>query len=44
VTLGAPLIQDTMVTDDDEDNSSFDDDDYDYGFWYSFHLERVFLG
>jgi hypothetical protein len=30
--LGAPLIRDTMITDDDEDNYGFDDYDYDYGF------------
>jgi hypothetical protein len=30
-----------MVTDDDEDNYGFDD--YDYGFCYSFRLERVLL-
>jgi hypothetical protein len=30
-----------MVTDDDEDNYGFDN--YDYGFWYSFHLEGVLL-
>jgi hypothetical protein len=37
--LGAPLIRDTMATDDDEDNGSGGDDfnghDYDYRFWYS---------
>jgi hypothetical protein len=30
--LGAPLIRDTMITDDDEDNYGFDGDDFDYGF------------
>jgi hypothetical protein len=49
VALGAPLIRDslirnTMVTDNDEDNYGFDDYHYDYGFWYSFHLEGVLLG
>jgi hypothetical protein len=42
--LGAPLIIDNMVTDDDEDNYGFNGDDYDYGFWGSFRLERVPLG
>jgi hypothetical protein len=42
--LGAPLIRDTMITDDDMDNYGFDGDDYDYGFWYSFCLEGVLLG
>jgi hypothetical protein len=28
---------------DDEDNAGFYGD-YDYGFWYSFRLERVLLG
>jgi hypothetical protein len=44
--LGAPLIRDTMITDDDEDNYGFNDYDYDYdyGFWYSFHLKGVLLG
>jgi hypothetical protein len=47
--LGAPLIRDTMIIDDDEDNYGFNDednygfDDYDYGFWYSFCLEGVVL-
>jgi hypothetical protein len=27
--LGAPLIRDTMITDDDEDNYGFNGDDYD---------------
>jgi hypothetical protein len=47
VALGAPLIRDTMIIDDDEDNDGFYCDydyDYDYGFWYSFCLERVLLG
>jgi hypothetical protein len=39
--LGAPLVRDTMTTDDDEDNNGFNGDDYDYGFWYSFLLEGV---
>jgi hypothetical protein len=30
--LGAPLIRDTMITDDDEDNYGFGGDDFDYGF------------
>jgi hypothetical protein len=38
--LGAPLIIDTMVTDDDEDNYGFNDDDYDYGFWGSFRWKE----
>jgi hypothetical protein len=33
----------TLFTDDDEDNAGFYCD-YDYGFWYSFRLERVLLG
>jgi hypothetical protein len=46
VAKGAPLIRDTLIRDtlftgDDEDNDGFD---YDYGFWYSFRLERVLLG
>jgi hypothetical protein len=32
-----------MVIDHDEDNYGFDDCGYDYGSWYSFHLEGVFL-
>jgi hypothetical protein len=28
--LEAPLIRDTIVTDDDEDNNGFNDGDYDY--------------
>jgi hypothetical protein len=32
--LGAPLIRDTMATDDDEDDGFDDDDDYNYRFWY----------
>jgi hypothetical protein len=31
-----------MFIDDDEDN--YGSDDYDYGLWYSFHLEGVLLG
>jgi hypothetical protein len=27
--LGAPLILDTMITDDDKDNNGFNGDDYD---------------
>jgi hypothetical protein len=42
--MGAPLIRDTMITDDDEVNFVFNGDDYDYGFWYSFRLEGVLLG
>jgi hypothetical protein len=42
--LGAPLIRDTMITDDDTDNCGFNGDDYDYGFWYSFRLEGVLFG
>jgi hypothetical protein len=44
--LGAPLIRDTIISDDDEDNNDFncDDYDYDYGFWCSFLLEGVPLG
>jgi hypothetical protein len=38
------LIRDALVIDDDEDNDGFYDDDYAYGFYYSFHLERVLLG
>jgi hypothetical protein len=37
VALGAPLIRDTMITDEDKDNYGFDD--YDYGFWYLFCFE-----
>jgi hypothetical protein len=40
--LGASLIRDTMITDDDEDNNGFKGDgfnDYDYAFQYSFLLE-----
>jgi hypothetical protein len=48
VAKGAPLIRDTLIRDtlfidDDEDNVGFYYD-YDYGFWYSFHLEIVLLG
>jgi hypothetical protein len=32
VALGAPLIRDSMITDDDEDNCGFNGDDYDYVF------------
>jgi hypothetical protein len=32
-----------FIDDDDEDNDDFYCD-YDYGFWYSFRLERVLLG
>jgi hypothetical protein len=39
--LGAPLIRDATITDDDEDNYGFPGDDYDYGFWCSFRLEGV---
>jgi hypothetical protein len=42
--LGAILIRDTMVTDDDKVNYGFNGDGYDYGFWYSFRLEGVLLG
>jgi hypothetical protein len=41
VVLGAPLIRDTMITDDDEDNNDFNGDVYDYEFQYSFLLEGV---
>jgi hypothetical protein len=41
--LGAPLIRDTMIT-DDEVYYDFDDCDYDYDFWYSFRLKGVLLG
>jgi hypothetical protein len=44
VALGAPLIRDTMITDDDKVNCGFNGDDYDYGFLYSFRLEGVLLG
>jgi hypothetical protein len=40
--LGAPLIRDTMITDDDEVNYGFDGDDYDYGFWYFFVWNEYF--
>jgi hypothetical protein len=42
--LGAPLIRDTMIKDDDEDNYGFNDYDYDYdyGFWCSFHWKEYF--
>jgi hypothetical protein len=30
--LGAPLIREIMITNDDEDNNGFNGDDYDYGF------------
>jgi hypothetical protein len=34
--LGAPLIRDIVITDDDEDNDDDSNgDDYDYRFWYS---------
>jgi spore coat protein CotH len=37
--MGAPMIRDTMITEDDEDNSSNDDDfngdDYNYRLWHS---------
>jgi hypothetical protein len=33
-----------MITDDGDDNYGFNGDEYDYGFWYSFHLEGVLLG
>jgi hypothetical protein len=33
-----------MIIDDDEVNYGFNGYDYDYGFWYSFHLEGVLLG
>jgi hypothetical protein len=42
--LGAPLIRDTMITDDDENNNGSKGDDYGYGFRYSFLLEGVILG
>jgi hypothetical protein len=42
--LGAPLIRDTMIIDDDEDNYGVNDYDYNYGFWYSFCLEGLILG
>jgi hypothetical protein len=42
--LGAPLIRDTMITDDDTNNYGFDGDDYDYSLLYSFRLEGVLLG
>jgi hypothetical protein len=35
-------MRDSLVTYDDEDNDGFYY--YDYGFWYSFRLERVLLG
>jgi hypothetical protein len=41
--MGAPLIRDTMIIDDDEDNDGFNDDDYNYRFWY-FLLEGVLSG
>jgi hypothetical protein len=35
----------TLFIDDDEDNVGFYCGyDYDYGFWYSYRLERVLLG
>ena len=37
------LIRDVLVTDYVEDNVGLYYD-YDYGFWYSFRLERVLLG
>jgi hypothetical protein len=30
--LGAPLVRDTVITDNDDDNYGFNGDDYDYGF------------
>jgi hypothetical protein len=42
VALGAPLIRDSIITNDDEDNCGFNGDDYDYGFWYSFRLKEYF--
>jgi hypothetical protein len=32
--LGAPLIRDTVITDEDEVNNGFNGDEYDYGFRY----------
>jgi hypothetical protein len=42
--LGAPLIRDTIITNDDGDNNGFNGDDYDSGFLYSFLLDGVPLG
>jgi hypothetical protein len=42
--LGAPLIRDTTITDDDEDNNGFNGGDYGYEFQCSFLLEVVLLG
>jgi hypothetical protein len=44
VALRAPLIRDTIITNDNEDNYGFNGGDYDYGFWCSFRLEGVPLG
>jgi hypothetical protein len=50
VAKGAPLIRDTLIrdtlfTNDDEDNAGFYYVyDYDYGFWYSFRLEKSTFG
>jgi hypothetical protein len=46
--LGAPLIRDTMIIDDDDEvkgsnGDDFNDVDYDYRFWYS-PFEGVPLG
>jgi hypothetical protein len=42
VALGAPLIRDTMVIDDDKDNYGFDD--YDYWFSVFFPFGRSTFG
>jgi hypothetical protein len=42
--LGAPLIRDTMIIDDDENNNGFNGDDYEYGFRYSFLSKGINLG
>jgi hypothetical protein len=34
----------TLFTDDEDNDGFYGDYDYDYGFWYSFRLERVLLG
>jgi hypothetical protein len=43
-TLGAPLIRDIIITDDDEDNYDFYGDDYDYGFPVFFPFGRSTFG
>jgi hypothetical protein len=39
MTLGAPLIRDIMVTNDDDGSIN---DDFDYEFWYFLYEEVLF--